>query len=73
LRETITNTSKGSYFKVIAERLAEDWARKIFIFKFLWYNMDYFTGGFEPMPVYEYEHVETPCCLGNVFDFRVDA
>ena len=22
------------------------------------------------MPVYEYEHVDAPCSLGNVFDFR---
>ncbi len=22
------------------------------------------------MPVYEYEHVDTPCSLGNVFDFK---
>jgi putative FmdB family regulatory protein len=22
------------------------------------------------MPVYEYEHVDTPCSLGNVFDYK---
>jgi putative FmdB family regulatory protein len=44
--------------------------RRIFILGFLWYNVNYFFGGLDLMPIYEYEHVDAACSLGKVFDFR---